>query len=107
MVKLLVVLNEHTRECLAIHVARRIRSRDASDVFADLMVRHGITAHIRSDNGPEIVATCLRRCLKRVGILTICIAPGSPWENGHCEWFNGKSRNELLNGERLYTFHEA
>ena len=107
MLKLLVVLDEYTRECLAIQVARRIRSRDASDVFADLMVRHGITAHIRSDNGPQIVATSLRRCLKRVGTQTIYITPGSPWENGYCEWFNGNLRGELLNGELFYTLKEA
>ena len=106
-VKLMVVLDEYTRECLAIHVARRIRANDALEVFADLMVRHGVPEHIRSDNGPEMVAKSLRRWLGRVGAKTIYITPGSPWENGYCESFNGKLRDELLNGELFYTLKEA
>ena len=86
-------------ECLAIHVARRIRARDAIDVFADLMAVRGIPEHIRSDNGPEMVAKQLREWLARLGTQTLYITPGSPWENGYCESFNGKLRDELLNGE--------
>ena len=92
--KLMVVMDEFTRECLAIHVARRIRAGDALEVFADLMARHGIPEHIRSDNGPEMVAKVLRRWLKRLGTEPIYITPGSPWENGYCESFNGKLRDE-------------
>ena len=106
-VKLMVVIDEFTRECLAIHVARRIRAGDALEVFADLMTRYGIPEHIRSDNGPEMVAKVLRRWLKRLGTETIYITPGSPWENGYCESFNGKLRDELLNGEIFYTLKEA
>ena len=106
-VKLMVVIDEFTRECLAIYVARRIRARDAIEVFADLMEGHGIPRYIRSDNGPEMVAKKLRRWLKRVGTETIYITPGSPWENGYCESFNGKLRDELLNGEIFYTLKEA
>ena len=106
-VKLMVVIDEFTRECLAIHVARRIRAGDALEVFADLMTRHGIPEHIRSDNGPEMAAKVLRRWLKRLGTETIHITPGSPWENGYCESFNGKLRDELLNGEIFYTLKEA
>jgi transposase InsO family protein len=106
-IKLMVVIDEYTRRCLAIHVARRVRSRDAIDVFADLMEIHGIPEHIRSDNGPEMVAKRLRRWLARLGTKTIYITPGSPWENGYCESFNGKLRDELLNGELFYTLREA
>ncbi len=103
----MVVIDEYTRQCLAIHVARRIRAKDAIDVFADLMQTHGIPEHIRSDNGPEMVATSLRQWLARLGTKIIYITPGSPWENGYCESFNGKLRDELLNGELFYTLREA
>jgi len=106
-IKLMVVVDEYTRECLAVHVARRIRGKDAIDVFADLMETHGIPEHIRSDNGPEMVAKKLRNWLGRLGTKTIYITPGSPWENGYCESFNGKLRDELLNGELFYTLREA
>ena len=105
--KLMVVMAEFTRECLAIHVARRIRAGDALEVFADLMARHGIPEHSRSDNGPEMVAKVLRRWLKRLATEPIYITPGSPWGNGYCESFNGKLRDELLNGEIFYTLKEA
>ena len=106
-IKLMVVIDEYTRQCLAIHVARRIRSTAAIEVFADLMEIHGIPEHIRSDNGPEMVAKRLRRWLARLGTQTLYITPGSPWENGYCESFNGKLRDELLNGEIFYTLREA
>ena len=97
--KLMVVIVEFTLECLAINVARRIRSRDAIDVFADLMLVHGVPEHIRSDNGPEMIAKNLRLWLARLGTKTMYITPGSLWKNGYCEPFNGKLRDELLNGE--------
>lgn len=106
-IKLMVVIDEYTRQCLAIHVARRLRGRDALDVFADLMQTHGIPDHIRSDNGPEMGAKTLRRWLARLGVKTAYITPGSPWENGYCESFNGKLRDELLDGELFYTLREA
>jgi putative transposase len=105
--KLMVVIDEYTRQCLAIHVARRIRARDVIDVFADSMETHGIPEHIRSDNGPEMVAQQLRQWLARLGTKAVYITPGSPWENGYCESFNGKLRDELLNGEIFYTLREA
>ena len=105
--KLMVVIDEYTRQCLAIHVARRIRVRDAIDVFADLMETHGIPENIRSDNGPEMVVQRLRQWLARLGTKAVYITPGSPWENGYCESFNGKLRDELLNGEIFYTLREA
>ena len=106
-IKLMVVIDEYSRQCLAIHVARRIRAKEAIDVFADLMEIHGIPEHIRADNGPEMVAKKLRAWLARLGTKTGYITPGSPWENGYCESFNAKLRDELLNGELFYTLREA
>ena len=105
--KLLTVLDEHTRECLAIVVARKIRSHDVLEVLADLFVRHGPPEYLRSDNGPEFTAKLVRRWLGRVGVETFLIEPGSPWENGYNESFNGKLRDELLNGEIFYSLAEA
>jgi transposase InsO family protein len=106
-IKILTLIDEYTKEALAIVPARRIRSNDVIDIFADVMIERGIPAHIRSDNGPEMVATKLREWLDKLGTKTLYIAPGSPWENGYCESFNGKLRNELLNGEIFYTLREA
>ena len=105
--KLLTVLDEHTRECLAIVVADKIRSHDVLEVLADLFVRHGPPEYLRSDNGPEFTAKIVRRWLGRVGVETLFIEPGSPWENGYNESFNGKLRQELLNGEIFYSLAEA
>ena len=105
--KLMVVMDEFTRRCLAIHVARRIRAKEALEVFAELMARHGVPEHVRSDNGPEMVAKELRDWLNNIGAKTAYITPGSPWENGYCESFNGRMRDELLNGEIFYTLKEA
>ncbi len=105
--KLLTVLDEHTRECLAIVVARKIRSHDVLEVLADLFVRHGPPEYLRSDNGPEFTAKLVRRWLRRVGVEMLFIEPGSPWENGYNESFNGKLRDELLNGEIFYSLAEA
>ena len=106
-VQLMVVIDEFTRECLAIYVTRRIRAGDALEVCADLMERHGVPRYIRSDNGPEMIAKVLRRWLKRLGTETIYLPPGSPWENRYCASFNGKLRDELLNGEIFYTLKQA
>ena len=105
--KLLTVLDEHTRECLAIVVARKIRAHDVLEVLADLFVRHGPPEYLRSDNGPEFTAKLVRRWLGRVGVETLFIEPGSPWENGYNESFNGKLRDELLNGEIFYSLAQA
>ena len=107
VLKILVLIDEHSRMCLALHVARRIRSNDVIDVLTEAMVEHGVPAYLRSDNRPEMVAENLRRWLAAVGVQTLYIEPGSPWENGYCESFNGKFRDELLNGEILYTLREA
>ena len=105
--KLLTVLDEHTRVCLAIVVARKIRSHDVLEVLADLFVRHGPPEYLRSDNGPEFSAKLVRRWLGRVGVEMLFIEPGSPWENGYNESFNGKLRDELLNGEIFCSLAEA
>lgn len=105
--RILNILDEYTRECLASHVARRIRSQDVILLLADLFLKYGGPAHIRSDNGPEFIAKQLRSWLMRIGIGPLYIEPGSPWENGYCESFNGKMRDQLLNGELFYTLKEA
>src|SRR5277367_4363226 len=99
--------HEYTRECLAIRVARRLGRYEVIEALADVMLFRGIPEHIRSDNGPEFVAKELRAWLGKVGIETLYIEPGSPWENGYCESFNGKLRDECLNGEIFYSLKEA
>lgn len=105
--RMLTVIDEHSRECLAIHVQRQIKSDDVLAVLTDLFVKHGPPAHIRSDNGAEFTANAVRDWLARIGVKTLYIEPGSPWENGYCESFNGKLRDELLNEEIFYTLREA
>jgi len=106
-IKMLTVIDEYSRECLAIVVERRLQSDDVLSCLAELFVRHGPPEHIRSDNGSEFTAKVVRHWLKRLGVRTLFIEPGSPWENGYIESFNGKFRNELLNGEIFYTLREA
>jgi putative transposase len=105
--RLLTVIDECTRECLAIRVARRFSSHDVLYVLSELFLEYGIPEHIRSDNGPEFVAKAVREWLADLGVQTLFIEPGSPWENGYIESFNGKLRDELLNGELFYTLKEA
>jgi transposase InsO family protein len=105
--RLLVLLDEYTRECLAIRVARRLGHAEVIEVLAEVMLLRGIPEHIRSDNGPEFIAQELRKWLGKVGTGVLYIEPGSPWENGYCESFNGKLRDECLNGEVFYSLKEA
>ena len=105
--RILSVIDEYTRECLAIRVARYIRSHDVLYLLSELFLEHGSPEHIRSDNGPEFVAKAVRKWLGDLGVTTLFIEPGSPWENGYVESFNGKLRDELLNGEIFYTLKEA
>jgi len=105
--RMLTVLDEYTRECLAIRVARRLNSNDVLDTLAELFFRKGIPCHIRSDNGSEFAARIVRNWLKRLGVKTLFIEPGSPWENGYIESFNGKLRDEVLNRESFDTLAEA
>jgi putative transposase len=105
--KMLAIIDEYTRECLAILVERRITSQDVIDQLFNLFVFRGIPEHIRSDNGPEFTARAIRSWLNRLGVKTLFIEPGSPWENGYIESFNGKLRDELLNREIFTTLTEA
>ena len=105
--RILNILDEYTRECLASVVARRIRSHDVLLILADLFLSRGIPTHIRSDNGPEFIARKLRHWLTARQVAPLYTEPGSPWENGYCESFNGKMREQFLNGELFYTLKEA
>ena len=105
--RMLTIIDEYTRECLAIDVARQLRSDDVLYRLAALFVDRGPPDHIRSDNGAEFTAKAVREWLARVGVKTLYIEPGSPWENGYNESFNGKLRDELLDGEIFYSLKEA
>ncbi len=105
--RLLTLIDEFTRECLAIDVARRLNSENILSRLVQLFLDRGVPKHIRSDNGPEFTARAVRDWLARVGVKALYIEPGSPWENGYIESFNGKLRDELLNGEIFYTIREA
>ena len=101
------MVDEYTRECLAIRVARRLTSEDVLQQLTELFVARGTPACLLSDNGPELTATAVRKWLARVGVTPLFIGPGSPWENGYIESFNGKLRDELLDRELFYTLAEA
>ena len=105
--RMLCVIDEFTRECLAIDAARRLTSEDVLERLSDLFVRRGVPGHLRSDNGSEFTARSVRNWLGRVGVRTLFIEPGSPWENGYVESFNGKLRDELLDREIFDTLLEA
>ena len=106
-VRMLTLLDEYTRECLAIKAGRHFRAQDVLACLGEQFVQKGVPDHIRSDNGPEFTATAVRDWLRRVGSRTLFIEPGSPWENGYIESFNGKLRDELLNREVFYTLKEV
>jgi putative transposase len=103
----MTLIDEFTRECLAIRVARRINSFGVIETMADVMLTRGVPEHIRSDNGAEMTAKVVRSWLAKLGARTLYIEPGSPWENGYCESFNGKLRDECLNQEIFYSLKEA
>jgi putative transposase len=104
---MLTVIDEYTRECLAIVVDRKLRSTDVIETLGKLFIRRGIPEHIRSDNGPEFCARAVREWLDRLGIGPLFIEPGSPWENGYCESFNGKLRDECLNVQWFESLADA
>jgi len=106
-IRMLTVIDEYTRECLAIRVAYRLKSDDVLDVLSDLFLLKGMPDYIRSDNGSEFTAHTLRNWLKELKVRTAYIEPGSPWENGFNERFNGSLRDECLNRELFYTLPEA
>ena len=105
--RMLNVVDEFTRECLAIRVARKLGSAEVIDVLADLFIARGTPCYIRSDNGPEFVATAVQGWIGGVGARTAFIEPGSPWENGYVESCNGKLRDGLLRAEVFNTLLEA
>jgi putative transposase len=105
--RMLNVIDEFTRECLAVRVDRKLSSIDVIDVLSSLFILHGVPGHVRSDNGPEFIAKAVRAWIAAVGARTAYIEPGSPWENGYIESFNSKLRDELLDGEVFYSLAEA
>ena len=107
VIKMLTIMDEHSRECLAIEVKRKLNSLDVLEVLAELFLKRGVPKYIRSDNGPEFIAKRLQDWFKTLSVSPLFITPGSPWENGYIESFNGRLRDELLNGEIFYTLKEA
>ena len=101
------IIDEFTKEALMIRVARKLNSTDVVDALTDLFILRGPPQFIRSDNGPEFIAQNVRDWITAVGAKTAYIEPGSPWENGYCESFNARFRDELLNGEIFYSLKEA
>jgi putative transposase len=105
--RILNVIDEYTRECLRVNVARRLTHKDVLEVLLDLFLERGVPVHIRSDNGSEFIAKKVRQFLSRLSVKPLFIEPGSPWENGYIESFNGKMRDELLAREIFYSLKEA
>jgi len=105
--RMLTVLDEYTRKCLAIRVGSSLKADDVLDTLSTLFIAEGIPDYIRSDNGSEFTAKALRDWIESIGVKTAYIEPGSPWENGYNESFNGKLRDELLNREVFYSLKEA
>lgn len=106
-IRWLNIIDESSRECLSSTPRRSWRNTDVIEVLSDLMILHGTPEYIRSDNGPEFIAKNLRKWLAAVGVITTYIEPGSPWENGYCESFNSRMRDEFLNGELFGNMYEA
>ena len=105
--KWLSLVDEYTRECLALEVERRLTADQVIEVLRDLVVVRGVPGHLRSDNGPEFIARALRRHLAQAGVGTLYIAPGAPWENGYAESFHSRLRDELLAREEFASLGEA
>lgn len=105
--RILTLIDEPSRACLALKVARRIDSLGVIEALADAMGLHGIPGHIRCDNGPEMISKALRKWVARAGSQIQYIAPRSPWENGYCESSNGKLRDACLRQEIFHSLMEA
>lgn len=105
--KMMTVIDEFTRESLAIKVARKLTADDVIEVLAELFLKRGVPEHVRSDNGSEFTASKVRYWFDKLDLKPLFIQPGSPWENGYVESFNGKLRDELLKREVFYTVKEA
>jgi transposase InsO family protein len=106
-IRMLNIIDEYTRECLAIHIGRQIKAADVLYQLSELFILRGAPDYLRSDNGSEFTSEILRGWLGRLGVKTLFIEPGSPWENGYIESFNGRLRDELLKGEIFDTILEA
>jgi putative transposase len=106
-IKWLSIVDEYTRECLALEVDRNMTSEDVLDVLRDLFVIRGVPKHIRSDNGPEFIAHAIRRFLAAAGVETLYVEPGSPWQNGYAESFHSRLRSELLDAEVFENVADA
>jgi putative transposase len=106
-IRILTIIDEFSRKCLSIHIQRQIKAPEVLYKLSELFITEGIPDHIRSDNGSEFTCRSVRSWLERLGVKTLFIEPGSPWENGYIESFNGKLRDELLNGEIFDTILEA
>jgi transposase InsO family protein len=105
--RILNVMDEYTRECLAVRVARSLTHKNVLEVLTQLFCERGVPVHLRSDNGSEFTAKKVRTWLSRLEVKPLFIEPGSPWENGYIESFNGKMRDELLAREIFYSLKEA
>ena len=106
-IRILNIIDEYTRECLASVVSRKFRNTDIIEILSEIMINRGTPEYIRSDNGTEFTAKKLMSWLSDVGVITTFIEPGSPWENGYCESFNSRMRDEFLNGELFGNLFEA
>lgn len=106
-IKCLDILDEYTRECLSLEMGRSFKASDVLDVLSGLMGVHGVPKHIRSDNGSEFIAEEMKNWLEKMGVETLYIAPGSPWQNGYAESFNSRFRDEFLEMNYFYTLAEA
>lgn len=106
-IRMLKVIDEFTRKCLKIEVAHSLKSEDVVKALFKLFLTEGLPEYIRSDNGSEFVVENVQKFLAKLKVKTAYITPGSPWENGFNERFNGILRNELLNGEIFYSLKEA
>ena len=105
--KMLTLLDAYTRQGLAVEVATRMTAGDVLEVLYGLILRHGKPEHVRSDNGPELTSEAFQTRLERIGVQPIRISPGSPWENGYNERFNGTLSREVLNAEWFTTTRQA
>jgi transposase InsO family protein len=105
--RILCLIDEHSRECLALQVARKLTAQDLLEVMERLVAERGAPEHIRSDNGSEFIARILQQWLARHQVKTLYIEPGSPWQNGHVESFNGSLRDECLDREVMLSVAEA
>ena len=105
--KMLTVLDEYTREALSVTVATKMGSAEVLDALYPLLIKRGKPEYVRSDNGPEFISSTFKEWLVCVGVQPIQIYPGSPWENGYNERFNGTLRREVLNAEWFTTTRQA